>query len=74
MFSEAKHRILGKRQKRIETYPISPAMLDLQQKISNAVAKMTEEKSHLSFFLADNLEKLLNSQYKQDIDFKIEAW
>ena len=74
IFANAKCRILGKRSTKNRPSPLSPTMLLLQNKFNNAIANMRRDKSELSLFIAENLEKLLNSQYKHEQNCKFSTW
>ena len=74
MFRLAKLRILGKRTERHKSPHLSVAMRELQKRYGIALEAMKKEKTAFSFFVADNLEKLLNYQYNLENDRKFSTW
>ena len=63
MFSQVKFNITEKRSKTPKRYtPKSPTMRNLELRFTNAIASLQQEKSQLSLFAVENLEKLLSSQ------------
>ena len=66
--------IAGRKRERFSNSPASPVTLDLQQRFSAAIEQMQRERSDLSFFAVDNLEKLLNAQYKHEKAAKTANW
>ena len=60
--------------KKQKTKSLSNAMQTLQQKFSDAIAVMQEEKSDFSLFTVDNLEKLLISQREHEERVRISEW
>ena len=74
LFATAKRRILGPRVRNRNAAPLSPALLNLQGRFNKAVAIMTAESSAFSFFVVDNLEKLLQAQYKYERKRRFSAW
>ena len=74
IFANAKGRILGKRSTKNRPSPLSSTMLLLQNKFTNAIANVRREKIELSLFIVENLEKLLNSQYKHEQNRKFSTW
>ena len=74
MFLSAKQRILGKRTGKRKPPPISATMRNLQNRYSLALEAMENENSNFSYFVADNIEKLLNYQYKHEKDSKFSTW
>ena len=74
IFANVKGRVLGKRSTKNRPSPLSPTMLLLQNKFTNAIANMRRDKSDLSLFKVKNLEKLLSSQYKHEQNCKFSTW
>ena len=74
IFSSAKRKFLGIRATKRASPPLSPAMRDLQRRFSRSVEAMERESSAFSFFVADNLEKLLCSQYKHEKKKRFSIW
>ena len=53
---------------------VSPALKLLQRKFSEAIKCMQQEKSEFSFFVLDNLEKLLTTQYAHEEEVRVTKW
>ena len=74
IFTLAKKTIQGKRNIRTKTNALSPATLTLQRMFSDAIVTMQEKKTEFSYFVVDNLEKLLNLQYDHEEKARISEW
>ena len=74
IFSQSKKNIMKNCCKKQKTKSLSKAMQILQQKFSDAIAVMQEEKSDFSLFTVDNLEKLLISQHEHEERVRISEW
>ena len=74
MFLTAKQKFLGIRATKRAASPLSPALWDLQRRFSESIEIFKNEGSRYSFFVADNLEKLLYSQYKIEKKKRTSQW
>ena len=73
-FASFKNIIVENRSKNQRVKRPSTAILTLQQKFSDAIKLMLEEKSEFSFFTVDNLEKLLIAQYEHEERLRTSEW
>ena len=74
IFSQAKKMLWKKHCRILKSKVLSPAMQTLQQRFIEAIAIMQEEKSDFSFFAADNLEKLLISEFQHEERGRTSEW
>ena len=73
IFTQSK-RTLGVRHPNTSPTSVSPAIRLLQRRYSEAVENMQKEKSEFSYFVVDNLEKLLATQYEHEEEVRITKW
>ena len=52
----------------------SPAILKLQRRFTRAIVQMQQDKTDFSYFVVDNLEKLLNAQYEHEKEIRTSNW
>ena len=74
VFSAVKQRFLGIRDTIRSTTPLSPTMRNLQKKFYRAIDNLKKYKTPFSIFVADNIEKLLCSQYKKEKNNRFSIW
>ena len=74
MFSKAKNKILEKRDRKHIKRALSAAMRNLQKRYRKSIADLEKEPSDFNYFATDNLEKLLNHQYKHEKNRKFKTW
>ena len=70
IFKQAKLEFKGKRCDSSTKRLTSPATLAIQQRFSAAIAQRQRERTDFSYFVVDNLEKLLNAQYEHEKEVK----
>ena len=75
IIDNAKRSILGIRKGKRKAAPhVSAAMRDLQARYSIAIENMNKDRSEFSYFVAGNLEKLIDMQYKHEKDGRFSTW
>ena len=74
IFTESKVKIMGEHRITPSSTHISPALRLLQRKFSEAIVRMQKEKSEFSFFVVDNLEKLLTTQHEYEEKVRVTKW
>ena len=73
-FAQVKKKLLDRSRNKPNPTPTSPATQTLQRRFSDAIARMQQDKSDFSFFVVDNLEKLLNTQYVLEEERRTSEW
>lgn len=74
IFTNVKRSILGVKRIGQKFSPVSAALRDLQTRYSEALVNLNIERSEFSYFVADNLEKLLNEQFRLEKNRKFSIW
>ena len=73
IFKQSKKKIVVRRPA-TSSLSTSPALRLLQRRYSEAIASMQKEKTEFSYFVVDNLEKLLKTQYEREEEVRVTKW
>ena len=74
IFTQAKKNLKEGSRTKSSRRLTSPATRILQRRFSDAIARMQLKKTDFSYFVVDNLEKLLNAQYEHEEENKTSNW
>ena len=74
VFKHAILEFMGRNCDRPSNRFTSPATQDLQQRFCTAIVQKQRDRTDFSYFVVDNLEKLLNAQHEHEKAVKTDNW